>query len=101
MSDLIDTLWSQFAVETEEHIEAIELGLVEAEQNGATTELISGLFRAFHSLKGLANAMDLTGMGRVAHLSEDIMGLVRDGGVVITRQIVSVLLDAVDVIKTL
>ena len=54
MNDFLENLWSQFAIETQEHIEEIELHLVEVEQNGVTAELIGSLFRAFHSLKGLS-----------------------------------------------
>ncbi len=101
MSEFIENLWSQFAVETQEHIEDIELKLVESEQNGASAEPVSALFRAFHSLKGLATAMDMHSLARVAHSAEDVLGLVREGELQLNSDIVSLLLAALDEIKLL
>ena len=56
MNEFVENVWTQFGIETQEHIEEIELNLVAAERSGATPELVGSLFRAFHSLKGLANA---------------------------------------------
>lgn len=99
MSDFTDNLWAQFAIETREHIEAIELDLVEAEQSGATPELISRLFRSFHSLKGLAAAMDMKSFARIAHRAEDILGVIREGEFPLNSDVTSLLLEALDGIK--
>jgi len=99
MSDFIESLWSHFAIETQEHIEEIELSLVEAERVGAVPELVSRLFRAFHSLKGLAAAMDMTSFARIAHRAEDILGVIRDGDFPLNSDVISLLLASLDEIK--
>lgn len=99
MSDFIESLWSHFAVETQEHIEEIELSLVEAERVGAVPELVCRLFRAFHSLKGLAAAMDMTSFARIAHRAEDILGVIRDGDFPLNSDVISLLLVSLDEIK--
>ena len=48
MSDLAETLWQEFAVETEEHFEIIEPLLVAAETQEVTAPDIAQLFRSFH-----------------------------------------------------
>lgn len=101
MTDFIETLWVQFGVETQEHIEEIELNLVETEQRGATPEQVACLFRAFHSLKGLANAMDLGTFSQLAHRSEDILGAVRDGDATLDGETVTLLLEVLDEIRRL
>jgi chemotaxis protein histidine kinase CheA len=101
MNDFIENLWSQFAIETQEHIEEIELHLVEAEQNGISTELIGSLFRAFHSLKGLATAMEMNSFARLAHRAEDILGVIRDGEFPMNSDVVSLLLASLDEMKML
>ncbi len=101
MNDFIEELWSQFAIETQEHIEEIELHLVNAEQNGISAELVASLFRAFHSLKGLATAMDMHSFARLAHRAEDILGVIRDGDFPMNSDVVSLLLAALDEMKML
>jgi len=99
MNDFIENLWSQFAMETQEHIEEIELHLVEAEQNGASPELVASLFRAFHTLKGLATVMDMNSFARLAHRAEDILVVIRDGEFPFNSDVVSLLLAALDEMK--
>ncbi len=101
MSDFIENIWSQFGMETQEHIEEIELKLVETERSGATSEHVASLFRAFHSLKGLAIAMDLNSFARLAHRAEDILGVIREGAFPLNSDVISLLLDALDEIKVL
>ena len=67
--DFLETIWAQYAVETEEHMESIESLLVKADAQALNAEEISSLFRAFHSLKGLSRVMELTALESVAHRS--------------------------------
>ena len=60
--DFIDSIWAQFAVETEEHLEAMEQMLVAAESGNIGPEEVARLFRSFHSVKGLSKALDMIGM---------------------------------------
>ncbi|CAM8654500.1 CheA Chemotaxis protein histidine kinase and related kinases [Burkholderiales bacterium] len=99
--DFIETIWAQYAVETEEHIEGIESALVRADSESLTHDEISGLFRAFHSLKGLSRVMELAALESVTHRSEDLLGLVRDGATSLDKPMVDLLLRALDAIKTL
>jgi chemotaxis protein histidine kinase CheA len=102
MSDeFIETIWAQFAIETEDHLLAMEQILVAGERNGMGTQEVAALFRAVHSLKGLAKALDLLAMERVSHLSENLMGLVREGHAVLDVPMASLLLESVDALKDL
>jgi len=99
MSDYIETLWAQFVIETEEHLELIEPVLVEAEFNAPTREDVDQLFRSFHSIKGLSKAMDLLGMEALSHRAEDILGLVRDEVISVYPELADLLLNAIDALK--
>ncbi len=99
--DFIETIWAQYAVETEEHIEGIESLLVRADGGELSGEEISSLFRAFHSLKGLSRVMELGALEAVAHRAEDLLGLVREGVTFLDKPTVDVLLRALDAIKGL
>ncbi len=100
MSDFIAALWREFEAETQEHLEAIEPVLLTAENGGVVTaEQVASLFRAFHSIKGLARSMDLSGMESVAHAAESLLSLVRDGTTPLDADLVAVLLPALDTLK--
>ncbi|MGH7087447.1 MAG: Hpt domain-containing protein, partial [Stellaceae bacterium] len=96
-----DTLWQEFAIETDEHLVALEPLLVRLGSADASADDVARLFRAFHSLKSLSRAMALHGMEAVAHRAENLLGLVRDHGVVADKAMVDVLLEAVDSLKEL
>ena len=99
--DFLETIWAQYAVETEEHIESIESLLVKADGESLNAEEVSGLFRAFHSLKGLSRVMELGALESVAHRCEDLLGMVREGTAALDKNTVDLLLRSLDVIKLL
>ena len=99
--DFLETIWAQYAVETEEHIESIESLLVKADSEALNAEEVSGLFRAFHSLKGLSRVMELGALESVAHRCEDLLGMVREGTAALDKNTVDLLLRALDDIKVL
>lgn len=99
--DFLETIWAQYAVETEEHIESIESLLVKADAESLNAEEVSGLFRAFHSLKGLSRVMELGALESVAHRCEDLLGMVREGTAALDKITVDLLLRSLDAIKVL
>jgi two-component system, chemotaxis family, sensor kinase CheA len=101
MSGLAETLWQEFAVETDEHLLGLEPLLVRLGSAEAEADDVARLFRAVHSLKGLARAMALYGMEAVAHRAENLLGLVRDGGIAVTEAMLDGLLEAVDTLRVL
>ncbi len=94
-------MWHEFAVETEDHLLAVEPLLARGDPEKTDAAEISELFRSFHSIKGIARAMDVLGMEAVAHHAENLLGLVRDGRVTLTPAIADLLLQAVDALKQL
>ncbi|HEX3860110.1 MAG TPA: chemotaxis protein CheW [Stellaceae bacterium] len=101
MDTFADTLWTEFAVETEEHLQAVEPILSQADPLRTTAPEIAQLFRSFHSIKGLARAMDVLGMESVAHHAENLLGLVREGRSALTADLADLLLQAVDALKNM
>ncbi len=99
MDTLADTLWHEFVVESEEHLQAVEPVLSRADPQQASAGDIAQLFRSFHSVKGLARAMDVLSMEGVAHHAENLLGLVRDGRAQLTPELADLLLQSVDALK--
>ena len=99
MNEFVQTLWQEFAAESDEHLAVLEPLLVRLGSAEGEAGDVARLFRGFHSLKGLARAMALYGMEAVAHRAENLLGLVRDSGVVMSESMLDGLLEAVDSLK--
>ena len=91
---------AEFLTEASEYVETIErlMLLIEAEP---TAEHLNGIFRAFHTIKGLSGFLHLRRIQILAHASEDLLDRMRTGTVVIDRQVVDLLLSALDQLKML
>ena len=96
----MDELLKDFLTETTEHIEGAETQLVHFERNPSDASLISSIFRLVHTIKGTSSFLGLERLERVGHAAESVMGMLRDG-VPPTQHSVSIILAAIDRIKTI
>ena len=102
MSDFIDDeLLKDFFDEAYSLIEVIEDNVLVLEKDPTDREAIDALFRAAHTLKGGSATCQMDELAKFTHLMEDAMDEVRNGHVSITPDIVDVLLQALDVIKSM
>ncbi|HET6308372.1 MAG TPA: Hpt domain-containing protein [Rhodopila sp.] len=95
MSDLAATLWTAFAEESADHLSAAAALLAGPPRR----DDVGALFRAFHSLKGLARAMSRHGMEAVASHAEGLLGLVRDHGAAMDDDMLAALSDALGTLR--
>lgn len=91
-----DALWAEFAAESEEHLDGIEAALAAAAPGA---EAVNTLFRAFHSLKGMSDALGAQGLKALAHAAEDVLGLVRAGRLPLDPPLAELLLRTVDTLR--
>src|SRR5438552_1287722 len=96
MDPELERFWGEFQSEADEHIAGAGRLLDLAVERALAKPEIAELFRAFHSLKGLASVMGLDGMAAVAHRSESLLGLVRDRGIALDPELAQGLAAAVD-----
>ena len=89
-------LLTDFAVETREHIAGIETSVLVLERDPQNTEAIHSVFRAFHSIKGLAGFLDLDQIQLLTHEVETVLDGVRNGRLAVTSALVDVVLQSVD-----
>ncbi len=68
-----------FLSESREHLTAFNHLLLEWERDAAAREPVDGLFRAAHSLKGMAATMGYAGVADLAHRAENLLDVVRRG----------------------
>ncbi|HYC02209.1 MAG TPA: ATP-binding protein [Azospirillaceae bacterium] len=100
MSELVETLWRQYAVEANEHLDASERLLAQG-MDVPAAERIGALFRAFHSLKGSSRAMDLFAIEKIAHHAETVLGRIRSGLAPLDEGTSELLVEAVDAVRVL
>lgn len=69
----------EFTSEAREHLEAVEQQLLALEANPSNTEAIHAIFRAFHTIKGLAAIFEIHPVRDLAHAVETLLDQVRQG----------------------
>jgi two-component system chemotaxis sensor kinase CheA len=69
-----------FLAESREHLQACNQLLLEWERSPAAGEPVAGLFRAVHTIKGMAATMGYAGVAQLAHRAENLLDALRRGG---------------------
>lgn len=101
MNDEMKEILSDFLAETTEMLESLDQQFVTLEHDPGNTELLNEIFRCMHSMKGGAGFLGFTHLVEVTHHAESLMNKLRTGEMTATRSIVDIILEAVDVIKSL
>ncbi|HLY18966.1 MAG TPA: chemotaxis protein CheA [Bryobacteraceae bacterium] len=92
-------LLSDFVLESREHLAAIESRSLALEQDPGNAEAIHSIFRAFHTIKGLAGFLELDAVREVSHNVETVLDLARNGTLSITSQVIDIVLESADYLK--
>src|SRR5690606_13960711 len=95
----MDDLLTDFLTESTENLARVDIEIVELERSPDDPELLKSIFRTIHTIKGTCGFLDLTRLERVAHSAENVLGLLRDGDLEVSPEIISDVLAAVDTIK--
>jgi len=93
-------LLSDFVLESREHLAAIESRSLALEQDPRNAEAINSIFRAFHTIKGLAGFLELNTVREVSHNVETVLDLARNGKLSVTSHVIDVVLESADFLKT-
>jgi len=94
----MDELLNDFLVETTEHIEAAGEQLVLFERDPSNSGAIGRIFRLFHTIKGTCGFLGLSRLELLTHITESLIGRLRDGAPA-TPETVTLILTAVDRVK--
>ncbi|HEY5672317.1 MAG TPA: chemotaxis protein CheA [Malonomonas sp.] len=76
-----------FLSEAAEHLQQMTALLVAVEQQPADKDTVAALFRAVHSIKGMAATMGFSATAHLAHHLEDSLDLCREQGQIDSEQI--------------
>ncbi len=82
-----------------EIVQSLESDLLALEQRPDDRELIHRLFRGYHTLKGGARGAKWLDMADFAHKIETILSRLRDGELSLSAELVSLLLQSVDLLR--
>lgn len=88
-----------YLAETREHVSAINRLLLELEAEPAAAAPVEGLFRAVHTLKGMAASMGYAAVEELAHALEDLLALLRRGERAVDDELLSLLFRAADALE--
>ena len=69
----MDEFIPDFLIEGSELLDQLDRDFVELEKNPSSTELVAGIFRAIHTLKGTSGAIGLKKFESVNHVGESIL----------------------------
>ena len=95
----MDDLLAEFLTESNEGLQVLDNELVKLEQNPNDPELLSNIFRLMHTIKGTCGFLGLPRLEGVAHAGENVLGRLRDGEIVVSPEIVSLILECLDRIR--
>ena len=94
-------LLEQFLSEARDLLEATGNKLMQLEDAPNDPGILNELFRCVHTLKGNSGLFTFPEMTRVLHAGEDLLGMVRSGNAVYSRELADRLLDAMDYVGLL
>ena len=92
---LVDT----FLAESSEGLQEMERSLLAIESDPSDTARLDGIFRAAHTLKGNAAALEFDSLAAFAHVVEDLLESLRKHRLAATTEVISLLLKSVDALR--
>jgi len=94
-------LVADFISEAREHLDSIELNMVEWERSPEDKEIINSIFRPFHTIKGVAGFLSLKKINHLSHQLENVLDEAREGKILLTPELSDLIFDGVDVLKAM
>jgi two-component system chemotaxis sensor kinase CheA len=88
-----------FLAEAREHLGVCNQLLLEWERNPAAREPTSGIFRAVHTVKGMAATMGYTRVADLAHRAENLLDALRRGTAAVNDDLLQLLFRTVDLLE--
>lgn len=92
----MDENLADFCLESREHFSQAEEGLLELDSDPTNNEELNRVFRAFHTVKGVAGFMNLTPIVEFAHEAETLLDHARTGKLELGRDLLDLVLKSCD-----
>ncbi len=92
-------LLGEFHAEALDHLQQIEAALLTLDATPDNRDALNGLFRSFHTIKGVSGFLHLTPMHRLTHEVESLLDLARTDRLRLTPAIITEILNSRDAIQ--
>ncbi len=88
-----------FIDETKEHLQSLNTQILNLEQDAENMDTINEIFRAAHSLKGMAGTMGYKRMQNLTHDMENVFSEVRNGNIKVKANMIDILFQCLDALE--
>jgi two-component system chemotaxis sensor kinase CheA len=95
------SFYEDFLVEAGEHFELIEQNFLTLEEEPGNLEILNGIFRSVHTIKGASGFLGLAKVQSLAHMGENVLDDLRKGRMSVNPEVMEVLFETVDTLKVL
>ena len=92
---------ADFALEAREHLANAENAVLALESGDTDPELVNVVFRAFHTIKGVAGFLNLPRIVEVAHAAEFLLDKVRSSKIALSPTVLELVLASTDLLGQL
>ena len=99
--DEFQEILQDFLVESFELVEKLDEDLVELENTPEDLELLNGIFRVAHTVKGASSFLNFDVLTHLTHHMEDVLNKARHAELILTPDIMDVVLESIDLMKAL
>src|SRR5579883_479659 len=90
-----------FRAEAEEHLQTIDAGITALEKAPEDREVLQGIRRATHTLKGAAAMMGFAHIADLSHIFEDLLDRIMEGGIALDGEVIGLILDTSEALEQL
>jgi len=95
----MDEIVRDFLIESNENLDRLDQELVKLESDPTSKELLAGIFRTIHTIKGSCGFLGFARLEKVAHAGENLLSKLRDGQLALNAEMTSGLLAMVDAVR--
>jgi two-component system chemotaxis sensor kinase CheA len=99
--EAIDEIVAEFLVESHENLDQLDTDLLALEREPGSRELLAGVFRTIHTIKGTSGFLAFHRLEQLTHVGENLLSRLRDGRIQLTEERTSALLAMVDTVRAL
>jgi two-component system, chemotaxis family, sensor kinase CheA len=97
--DGMDEVIKEFLVESNEGLDRFDHDLIALEKDRTSRELLDSIFRAVHTIKGTGGVLGYEKLVSISHVGESVLSKMRDGVLLLSPQIATVLLAMADSLR--
>lgn len=89
----------EFLGEAREHLDNVDQAVLTLEQSPRDKDAINMVFRAYHTIKGIAGMLDFEDVKNTAHAAENILDLARQDRLSVTSSVIDLIFESTDKLR--